>query len=271
MEDPVITVDYYTYERKNIERWFQTNESSPLTNLILPSLDLRLDVQKKEEIIAFLDGSDITPRYGSLRGKSHALRVSIKSPLNTWSVMLPRDLKLKELWEIAFRLTMGRYMSYELQHRNSRVPPSQDSISDSLASAVFRSHRQKFMIGSSTPVGSPFAFWTKMCDVGDGQMEGDVVTEHWEPISSFFNGTDSTGKLTQESCIDKGEDDEDSEEEVAYRNGASDRPYVFKLHLGKAPRTAESLANTLNRLDVLKQMFDAFINRTTITKPTLVS
>jgi hypothetical protein len=47
MEDPVITVDNYTYERRNIERWLQTNERSPLTNLVLASNNLRPNVQIK--------------------------------------------------------------------------------------------------------------------------------------------------------------------------------------------------------------------------------
>ena len=313
MEDPVITVDNYTYERKNIERWFQTNETSPLTNLVLPSLDLRPNVQKKEEIVAFLNSSDITSRYMSLRGSSNAIRVSLKSPLETWSMLLPRSLKLKELWEIAFRMTKGRYMSYELQHRNGRVPPSQESIftvintdhavfimpletttssntntgteelclvkvygdsyaqpdlsywepkhtTKSLASAVFRYYRQKFTLRSTTPVESPFVFWTRLHDRGDNHCNGTIVYEHWKPISQFFNRTDSTGKLALESCVDK-LDDEGLEAADTWRDGGGDRPYVFKLCLGAPPRSGKSRDNTLSRLDVLKQMFDAFINR----------
>jgi len=116
MDDPVKTVDGFTYERKNIERWFQTNDKLPLTNLVLSSLELLPNVQKKEEIATFLSATDITSKNKSLRGDVHLLRVSLKSPLNKWSLMFPRNLKLAELWEVAFRLTKGRYSSLELQH-----------------------------------------------------------------------------------------------------------------------------------------------------------
>jgi hypothetical protein len=87
-------------------------------------------VQKKEEITAFIAGSDITSWYQTLSGVSESglMRVSIKSPLNTWSLQLPRTLKLLELWELSFRLTKGRYMRFELQHKNAPLPPSQDTI-----------------------------------------------------------------------------------------------------------------------------------------------
>jgi hypothetical protein len=46
--------------------------------------------------------------------------------------MLPRTLKLNELWEIAFRLTKGRYSNFELQHRISRLSYSLNIISSVL-------------------------------------------------------------------------------------------------------------------------------------------
>jgi hypothetical protein len=37
MEDPVTTVDGYTYERKVIETWLNKSDISPMTGLALPS------------------------------------------------------------------------------------------------------------------------------------------------------------------------------------------------------------------------------------------
>jgi hypothetical protein len=132
MEDPVTTVDNYTYERKNIERWFQTNEKSPLTNLVLDSLDLVPDLKKKQEIVDYTKGEDIISHYRNLRGSSGSLSVSVKSPLNTWSLLLPRNLKLAELWELSFRLSKGRYMRFELQHRNARLPQTEATIGSTI-------------------------------------------------------------------------------------------------------------------------------------------
>jgi hypothetical protein len=132
MEDPVTTVDNNTYERKNIERWFQTNEKSPLTNLVLDSLDLVPDLKKKQEIVDYTKGEDIISRYRNLRGPSGFLSVSVKSPLNIWSLSLPRNLKLSELWELSFRLSKGRYMRFELRHRNARLPQTEATIGSTI-------------------------------------------------------------------------------------------------------------------------------------------
>jgi hypothetical protein len=330
MNDPVKTVDGFTYEGKNIERWwveiftsmnwmlvswiiadshrFQTNEKSPLTNLVLDSLDLLPDLQKKEEIATFLSASDITSKYKALRGDAHLIRVSLKSPLNTWSLMLPRNLKLAELWEVASRLTKGRYSSFELQHRNIRLSPNQSMISSSLhpdhtvfitptgsnaarsglhgteglclvkvfdasfrntvvsywepknsarsiRSTIFRYYRANFTASLRTSVEEPFTLWTGLRDVGDGQLHGTVIGGPWERLSLYFNTRSATGTLEDESCIDK------SEEDSVRRQPGHTQPLVFKLALGRAPSSNKKERNFLSRLDVLKQMFDAFINR----------
>ena len=48
---------------------------------------------------------------------------------------VPRDLKTVDLWEIAFRLTKGRYPSFELQHRNARVQATQEPITNMVNTA----------------------------------------------------------------------------------------------------------------------------------------
>ncbi|KAF3796283.1 U-box domain-containing protein 35 [Nymphaea thermarum] len=40
IEDPWVAPDGYTYERKAIERWFKTHDTSPMTNLPLPNKNL---------------------------------------------------------------------------------------------------------------------------------------------------------------------------------------------------------------------------------------
>jgi hypothetical protein len=126
MEDPVLTVDNYTYERRNIEQWLQSNERSPLTNLVLVNNDLRPNVQLKEAVEAYFSCSDILSRPQTVANPK-LMHVTFRSPLLTQSFNLPQDLKLRDLWEIAFRLTKGCYLDdYELQHQDARVPTSQD-------------------------------------------------------------------------------------------------------------------------------------------------
>ncbi|KAH5558945.1 peptidylprolyl isomerase [Parastagonospora nodorum] len=314
MEDPVITEDNFTYERKNIERWFQSNETSPLTNLVLSNLNLRPDLPMKDAIAQFLSGEDITSNYQALPGDAHLMRVSLRSPLDTWSLLLPRKLKLLELWELAFRLTKGRYHSFELQYRNARLATSETTISTALGvgqpvfitpadsqtistattgdmqeiclvkvykrfsgqmilsyweptnttrsvgSAVFKYYRAKFAANSSAAVDGPFVLWTGLEDVGDGAVCGTVLESPSNTLSKYFNEHMSTGILTEEPCIAKVKDD--TKDDVAAREGRDiTQPLVFKLTLGNAPSSLEIKRNRLSRLDVLKQMFDAYINR----------
>ncbi|KAF7673903.1 hypothetical protein GT037_007669 [Alternaria burnsii] len=316
MEDPVTTVDGFTYERKEIERWLRFNERSPFTNLILPSNDLRPNVHMQEQITAYMNGSDIMAKYtqsgNRTRPSSSTMRITFRSPLETRSMGLPRELKVADLWEIAFRLTKGRYTSYELRHRDVRIPETQelavnminaayevfitalestasstnngleelclikvyrnhyqDSVvsywtpkqtTKSLASAVFRHYRQRFMDMSTYRVEQPFIFWTRLHDTRDNHIAGTPVYDHWRSMAPYFNSTDSTGKLATESVVDKNSNDDVSDDTDHKDPAPGTRPLVFKVFLGGSPRSSKK-RDTLSRLDVLKQMFDAYVNR----------
>ena len=228
---------------------------------------------------------------------------------------VPYNLKAIDLWEIAFRLTKGRYTSYELQHRNARVQATQEPITDiintayevfitpleptvsndssdveelclvkvygypnyqdsvvsfwlpkhttnSVASTVFRYYRQRFMDRPTCRVEQPFVFWTGIRHTGDGYNTGTTVKAHWKPISRFFNYHSSTGKLEQESMVDDPLNNDDSNDVNREATAHGNLPLVLKICLGKQPRNHTSkYRNTLSRLDILKQMFDAYVNR----------
>ena len=53
MYDPVKTVDGHTYDRRSIERWFQINNTSPLTGLHLTSTNLEPNIELKQQIENF--------------------------------------------------------------------------------------------------------------------------------------------------------------------------------------------------------------------------
>ena len=50
MDDPVKTVDGQTYDRVAILKWFEQHNTSPLTGLVLPSKQLVLNIELKEQI-----------------------------------------------------------------------------------------------------------------------------------------------------------------------------------------------------------------------------
>jgi hypothetical protein len=100
-----------------------------------------------------------------------------------------------------------------------------------------------------------FTFWTRLWYTGDNHRTGTAVEAHWGPISQFFRRNYCTGTLTTESCVDN----EDLDQRDAPIN--ANQLLVFKLRLGKPPSCQKKKNNSLSRLDVLKQMSDAYINR----------
>ena len=58
MEDPVICVDGNSYERRAIEEWFKNHNTSPLTGLVLSSIDLIPNRTLKRAIFQFQQQSE---------------------------------------------------------------------------------------------------------------------------------------------------------------------------------------------------------------------
>jgi len=108
-------------------------------------------------------------------------------------------------------------------------------------------------------VEKPLAFWTCMRDAGDNGWRGTTIHNHWGRISLYLNGASSTGILSNESCVDKLVDDENSES-ADDEDTTGNRPLVLKLCLRSAGSSSKKRVS-LTRLDVVKQMFDAYINR----------
>jgi len=49
MEDPVVAMDGYTYERSAISAWFQRHDTSPFTRAVIPPT-LVSNIGKRSEI-----------------------------------------------------------------------------------------------------------------------------------------------------------------------------------------------------------------------------
>ena len=65
MNEPVKTVDGHTYDKVSIERWFQHNNTSPLTGLHLSSTVLEPNLILQQQIKEFIDS-----KVSSLAGSS---------------------------------------------------------------------------------------------------------------------------------------------------------------------------------------------------------
>ncbi|KAG9198205.1 hypothetical protein G6514_010362 [Epicoccum nigrum] len=180
MEDPVMTIDGFTYERKNIERWLYSRRTSPLTNLELSSSGLRSDALTKEKINAYVSGRDIY----TVQTTADTQTVSMKTPLRSYTMVLPRTFVLKDLYELAFRKTMGRYPKFELRHKNAVLStPSTQTLQMTIAPAgeVFIKPLDS---SSSSSSSSSSARTGAMCLIKMYDMSENYskpVCSYWEP------------------------------------------------------------------------------------------
>ncbi|KAF3049337.1 hypothetical protein E8E11_000526 [Didymella keratinophila] len=95
-----------------------TKRTSPLTNMQLAHLDLRSDIQAKQKLGAYLQGTDVyTPQ-----SNAQTVLISIKSPLGSWTKDLPNMLTLRDLYALAFRSTKGHHVKFEMCHKNAVLP-----------------------------------------------------------------------------------------------------------------------------------------------------
>lgn len=233
---------------------------------------------------------------------------NLKSDLQQWSVALPRSISVKDVYELAFRSTKGRYTRFVLNHRNKLLPPSDElffpqvrengdvfitpfdettrmadgatkelclvkvydgyqspdnvisywesrETTRSLGSTVFRYYRQKFLQNRFTRIHGPLVVWTDMANRGDNRYRGGPK-DHWEPLQNFFKSEHCKGQLSEEPLCTTEEDE--------YTPADRSQPHVLKLYLGSAPRKRlqTQTSRTLSRMDVLKAMFDSYLNRT---------
>jgi hypothetical protein len=123
-----------------------------------------------------------------------------------------------------------------------------------LASIVFSYYRYIFSQHSSTIIGPPFTIWRNLYNAGDGNNTGRTE-HHWEHLSKLLNYKRGTGNLNEESLYDSKHTEGDW-----LSRSMKQQPIVLKLQLGKQSNKKRD-PKYLSRLDVLKQTFDAFINR----------
>ncbi|OCL07298.1 hypothetical protein AOQ84DRAFT_342003 [Glonium stellatum] len=331
LEDPVISCDGFTFERKNIERWFQIRQSSPLTGLVLENTDLRHNGRIANAIKTWVEANDIldaaqSALYPNPSSSMHPVlaqgyKVDFLGPLGSFNRLVVPSLTLEDLYLVAFRGMKGRHIKFELHSKNTFLEPSGDmtiastnirngsvlhitvqggptttdsastgitadsnaefedlclvkiyhgynnvvtsywvpaTTTKTLTSVVFRYWTEMFKHGS--PVPQDFVLWTNLVDEGDSRFVGQTQ-DHWEPLSKFLNPWNATGKLREELAYDKKNHtaEDDSDDSDMDHDVDQGQPLVLKINLGYGPAKPDT--KTLSRLDVLKQMFDAFVNR----------
>lgn len=102
--------------------------------------------------------------------------------------------------------------------------------------------------------------WTDLCDNGDGQL-GGIPQKTSDMLASYLTRHHCKGQLgPEELCASR---DMTASDEVASTSRVNDGGNVLKLFIQRRRSEAHLLRRQkkLSRLDVLKQMFEALVNR----------
>ncbi|KAK5729804.1 ubiquitin-conjugating enzyme E2 N [Elasticomyces elasticus] len=121
-----------------------------------------------------------------------------------------------------------------------------------MASILWKYWRHMSVTGQAINTSDLFEVWHSLRDSGDHCITGSPQ-DGCENLSQYLNRDYCTGRLAEEDVY--------RDTNVGFMNAL--QPLVFKVEVDKA-RRPEQLANEtdkLTRLDVLKQMFEALINR----------
>lgn len=125
-----------------------------------------------------------------------------------------------------------------------------------------------------------FISWIGMTSEGDGHYRGQVQ-ESWEALSQYLVRHHANGSLEKEKLCggpESDDDDDDDDDIEMFSSNATSVPLVLKIKIGTRPAKEKKLGKKLSRvsstvlikiyrsltwiqLDVLKSMFDAFVNR----------
>ncbi|KAG4437405.1 hypothetical protein IFR05_007130 [Cadophora sp. M221] len=135
---------------------------------------------------------------------------------------------------------------------------------NTFASVIFKYWRWRANNAGNLWYSNKTVAWTGLASQGDHHLSGNPQ-ENWTRLSQFLNSQDATGKLSEEKIFgtDASETTQDndgnSNADVDMDGQRLPTPLVLKLWMGG--QRAEKSGKNLSRLDVLKNMFEAFSNR----------
>ena len=296
LSDPVSTADGHIYDRQAIRQWFTINNTSPKTGLALAHTSLSTEHKIAKDIEEWIDGD------GFLHSGRDSLKVSFSSRLGTFDRKLRADITCAELYQVVFQALRGCHSRFRLQFRGqtSTIAPVDtsatghglvdhctisivlpefalgDTLTPTSATAtqalvkVYGPDKQfvfSYWVPKSTTVTitsvlykywrkvvsswglashtKSLVTWTNMLDNGDGHSVGHV-RETYEKLRTFLTPEHASGSFEDEDVFDK--------------PGLPSRGNVLKVYIASGPSSSRRLQTS--RMDVLKQMFDQFVNRT---------
>lgn len=336
---PVVAEDGFTYDKAQIERWFQTTRSSPMTGLaigtvLLPNRNLATQIREWREgldiIKVEIEEFKAARRARSQVAAAQLVKIKLLCETSQWEFLLPKRIRRDSLLALGFRCLRGETSAFTLMHKGELVEgewtPSANtyivslkagmgiviSKSPRVASAgatkpnvkerervlvkvynqniVSRDHTPAFtfwilrntrstvasilfrywtLTAGSKAGNAPHAFqvWASNTYGGDGRFFGNPKCP-WETLANLLSRYTTDGTTAEKDPLyDKEGVDESMPSQVGQGVEAKKVKVLKLLLLRKNPtnsskRKSIHAGRTLTRMDVVKQVFDNYINRT---------
>ncbi|KAJ9607164.1 hypothetical protein H2200_008236 [Cladophialophora chaetospira] len=177
-EDPVKTVDGFTFDRKAIERWYRIRNSSPLTGLPVDDTTLTHQQLLSDQIRAWVKAEDVlqslpsSPKRTRTRTRHSRAVVEFIAPSVRFSREVPGSATMLDLHKIAFRGMRGMYASFSLYNGGTHLPCTEESIG------------RKGMVGNQTITISPGHLPSSI----GGTPKGSTVQDHMCLVRVYRHG-----------------------------------------------------------------------------------
>ncbi|KAH7330116.1 hypothetical protein BKA65DRAFT_51346 [Rhexocercosporidium sp. MPI-PUGE-AT-0058] len=181
--------------------------------------------------------------------------IHINAPEESSSANLSSTDEFEELCLIKIYQSVGQMLfSYWIPKKTTNT----------FASVIFKYWRFQAKNIGTLWYASKIVAWTGLSSSGDNHLSGNPQ-DNWNHLSQYLNSQHATGKLCEERIFgtdgpETTEDkDEDGNADLEMGDQRLPTPLVLKLWMGG--QRSEKKGKNLSRLDVLKNMFEAFSNR----------
>jgi predicted transcriptional regulator len=299
MADPVSTADGHVYDRPAIDQWLRINNTSPKTGLQLANTRLTAQRRTLRDINDWVSGnafrgsspsrSRINITFSSRLGAFersvkasttcsdlyHLVFQALRGRHSTFELKIQgRIAQIEPSTDAASEkgVRNGCTINIALPDTNttgsSSINTSMGHVSDkglikvygntkhllftywvskttnvSMGSVLFKYWRKVVLPWGIAGLMSSLRTWTNMTDSGDGHSRG-WIRKPYDKLSTYLTAVYAKGNFEEEDVFDKPK---------GQYNG------ILKVYISTKPPKNARLRTS--RMDVLKQMFDQFVNR----------
>ncbi|KAI7775698.1 hypothetical protein LA080_006427 [Diaporthe eres] len=283
MEDAVEVSDGQIYSRSAIQKWFAIRKTSPLHGAPLDDLSLTVRPDIRGEVVSWVSGT-------AASNTSDVVTVTFDSRVGSFTRTVSRTTSSRDLYRLAYRGLHAKFEAFHLSvlgmgtlstsmditvssiglndsdHITVRIPEDSDTLRVGAGGSynetpemclvkVFRSNREQ-LFGFCVPRDTTDSLATLIWKYWRHRLRTE---HHTEPrMQEIRTNMTENEYLTQGHCTGQLDPENAATGSTSIR-GSQASHKVLKVMIRES--RGDAWKHRITRLDVLKQMFEALINR----------